>query len=283
MFGKFRFEERVGQGGMGVVYRATDLALDRPVAIKTLPGTSPEDSQRLRAEAKVMAAVVHRHLAMIYGAESWRGRPMLICEFMTDGTLADRLRRAPLAVPDMLAIGVALAEGLAVIHSKGLLHRDIKPSNIGFGADGVPKLLDFGLVHFLTHNPSALRDAAWPPNGDPLSMTTLSMSQSLIGTPLYLSPEAIAGDRPSIAFDLWSLNVLLLEATAGRHPFRGTTLAETFDQIQAASLPDADRFEVTPPTRVMAYFERALARDPRVRPQTALEVAGHLSALASYA
>ena len=110
MFGKFRFDERVGHGGMGVVYRATDLALDRVVAIKTLPGTSPEASQRLRSEAKAMAAVVHRHLATIYGSESWRGRPMLICEFMTDGTLADRLKHEALSVDEALCLGMALAE-----------------------------------------------------------------------------------------------------------------------------------------------------------------------------
>ena len=134
LFGKFRFEERVGHGGMGVVYRVSDLSLERTIAVKTLPGTSPEHAQRLRAEAKAMAAVTHPNLAVIYGSESWRGKPMLLCEFMTGGTLADRLARGPLALLEVLQLGIDLAEALHVIHAAGLLHRDIKPSNIGYTA-----------------------------------------------------------------------------------------------------------------------------------------------------
>jgi hypothetical protein len=285
MFGKFRFEERVGQGGMGIVYRATDLTLDRVVAIKTLPGTSPEDSQRLRREAKAMAAVVHRNLAIVYGAESWRGRPMLICEFMSEGTLAHRLTRGSLPCAEALSLGVALAEALHVIHATGLLHRDIKPSNIGYAADGVPKLLDFGLVHILTPTPAAnpsARDVRGSSVTDAAALMTLSVTRPLIGTPLYLSPEAILGQRPTIAFDLWSLNVLLCEAMTGQHPFRQGTLRDTLDCIQAADPSRVLQRARAIPAAVAAYLERALAKDPGVRPKTALEVADHLRALGAH-
>lgn len=132
LFGKFQFERRIGRGGQGLVYRATDLSLDRPVAVKTLPGTSPEHAERLRQEARVMAAITHRHLAVIYGMESWRGQPLLLCEFMEQGTLADRLAQAPLTTDAALTLGVELADALSVIHARQLLHRDIKPSNIGY-------------------------------------------------------------------------------------------------------------------------------------------------------
>ena len=114
------------------------------------------------------------------------------------------------------------------------------------------------------------------------TLTTLSVTHPLIGTPLYLSPEAITGEAPTVAFDPWSLNVLLCEAVAGRHPFRAETLTDTFARIQAGQVPDACRRRAGH-TRVAEYFDRALAKDPRVRPQTALEVAERLNALREYA
>jgi hypothetical protein len=283
LFGKFRFEERVGQGGMGVVYRATDLALERTVAVKTLPGTSPELSQRLRGEAKAMAAVTHQNLAIIYGAESWRGRPMLICEFMTHGTLATRLAAGPLALSEALTQGIALAEALQVIHAAGLLHRDIKPSNIGYVDRWVPKLLDFGLVHILlTHTASS--DPRHPSlslaASDNATLLSLSLTGPLVGTPLYVSPEAILGRSPTTAFDLWSLNVLLLEAITGRHPFRGRTVKETLGRIREARVTEALTELRQTSKGVTAYFERALARDLGIRPKSAVEVAESLRHLA---
>jgi hypothetical protein len=283
LFGKFRFEERVGRGGMGVVYRATDLALDRVVAIKTLPGTSPEHSQRLRVEAKAMAAVTHRHLAIIHGAESWRGRPMLICEFMTHGTLADRLGAGSLPIAEALALGMALADALRVIHAAGLLHRDIKPSNIGYSRDRVPKLLDFGLVHILTQAPRDDGDsggAAAGPTGDSDLLLSLSVSRPFVGTPLYLSPEATHGRRPTAAYDLWSLNVLLIEAITGRHPFRGATVEDTLSRIRSARLEEAWVAGPPVPGNLTAYFSRALARDPASRIKSAGDVAESLRTLA---
>jgi hypothetical protein len=282
LFGKFRFEERVGQGGMGVVYRATDLALERTVAVKTLPGTSPELSQRLRGEAKAMAAVTHRNLAIIYGAESWRGRPMLICEFMAHGTLATRLAAGPLALSETLTQGIALAEALQVIHAAGLLHRDIKPSNIGYVDRWVPKLLDFGLVHILTQtaSPDPRHPSLSLAASDSAALLSLSLTGPLVGTPLYVSPEAILGSSPTTAFDLWSLNVLLLEAITGRHPFRGRTVKETLGRIREARVTEALTDLRQSSKGVSAYFERALARDLGIRPKSAVEVAESLRHLA---
>ncbi len=273
LFGKFRFEARIGRGGMGVVYRAVDLALDRPVAVKTLPDATPEQSQRLRTEAKVMAAVAHPNLAAIYGAESWHGKPFLICEFMPHGTLADRLSGGiPLPLEDGLRLGLTLAEALQVVHEMGLLHRDLKPSNIGFGDRRVPKLLDFGLVHMLTAAESR-RPGPGASGADARWLAGLTVDGSLIGTPLYLSPEAVQGAAPSAAFDLWSLHVLLIEAITGRHPFRASSVEETLERVRAAGIEQAlDHFR--PEARdVAAYFQQALSRNERVRPPRAADVA----------
>lgn len=279
--GKFRFEQRVGRGGMGVVYRALDLTLDRVVAIKTLPGTSPEQTERLRTEAKAMAALSHRNLAVVFGAESWHGKPLLICEFMTHGTLADRLQTGPLAHRDVVSLGLVLAEVVQVIHQAGFLHRDLKPSNIGYGVEDVPKVLDFGLVHILTETaPSLAGDLPHTMVASCGSdLSHLSRTSSLIGTPLYMSPEAIRGERPAPSFDLWSLNVLLLEAAIGRHPFQGRDVGEILDRIGRADVGEAlqglDRR--TEPLR--RYFEKALARDLVARPRSAFELAEHLRAI----
>ena len=273
MFGKFQFNRRIGRGAMGIVYEVRDLSLDRTVAIKTLPGTSPEHSERLRREAKAMAAVTHVNLATIHGAESWRGRPMLVCEFMVHGTLAARLAQSALSVEEALRLGVALADALAVIHGAGLLHGDIKPSNIGFAHDRTPKLLDFGLVRMLAAG--GVR-AQSPLEASTIRSPNLTLSHSLVGTPLYLSPEAIAGASPAVSFDLWSLNVLLLEATTGDHPFRGATVKETLERVSACEVAKALHL-LSPSCQPLAdYLGRALSREPGMRPRSALHVAESL-------
>jgi len=282
LVGKFRLQCRVGHGAMGIVYRARDLALERDVAIKTLPGTSPEGAERLRSEAKHMATVTHRHLATIYSVESWRGRPLLVCEYMSHGTLATRLARGHLAVGDALSLGVALAEALQVIHQAGLLHRDLKPSNIGFAQPSVPKILDFGLVHLLedsrihNHEPSGQQlDSSLDQDSSVVGGRT-----TVIGTPLYLSPESSVGEPPDVSFDLWSLNVLLFESIAGFHPFRASTVKETLDRIRRGAT--ANTLDCLRPYPSLAsYFAKALAQDVVRRPRSAAAIGESLRTIAS--
>src|SRR6185503_19893229 len=238
LFGKYVFERRVGRGGMGVVYRARDLTLDRTVAIKTLSGASPDRAHRLEREARAMAGVTHRHLSVVYGVESWRGKPLLVCEYMENGTLSRRLASGPLPMVDGLQLGATLAEVLHVIHGAGFLHRDIKPSNIGYDRQNVVKLLDFGLVHIMAGDgtgPSSTKDPSDRPAGigDPRSST---QTKSLAGTPLYSSPEALSGARPDVAFDLWSLNVLLIEVLTGRQPFQAPSVGEALERIRRGEI-----------------------------------------------
>ena len=197
---------------------------------------------------------------------------------MPYGTLADRLASGPMPIRECLELGITLAEALHVVHGVGLLHRDVKPSNIGFGDRRVPKLLDFGLVHMLTHAEAGGTSAPLKPPAK-LQADTLSLDGSLVGTPLYFSPEAVRGGPPSPACDLWSLNVLLLEAIIGRHPFRGRTIEDTLTKIRVADIDGALARFAPASSDVARYFEQALSRNERVRPQRAADVASHLRAL----
>lgn len=265
---KFALEARAGAGGMGVVYRARDLTLDRAVALKTLPRASAEFAARLRREARTMASVSHPNLALIYGAESWRGVPFLVVEFLHGGTLRDRLKRSPLPADEAVALGLQMLEVLERLHARGVLHRDIKPSNIGFTADGVAKLLDFGLARLVD-------DGELPPPVDEAaraaaeSGSELSSGGHWVGTPLYMPAEAFAGALPSPAWDLWSLAVVLHEAIGGAHPLRGGPVIPSL----AALVPSID-------PRLSALLAAALHPNPRRRPASAADFRRDLAALA---
>jgi len=287
LLGKFRFDKRVGAGGMGVVYRAVDLALDRYVAIKTLPQVSPEYANRLRREARAMAVVSHPHLALIYGAEMWHGTPMLVCEYLSGGTLADRLRTGRLSQAEALDLGLELADVLEHIHSVGVLHCDIKPSNIGYTAAKSPKLLDFGLARLVGDSqPLALaagtttrsaRDVFHPATA--LGSTAPTDSRQFIGTPLYMCPEAIRRDPPTALNDLWSLTVVLFETIAGTPPFNGRGVLDILQRVTEGDRPDIRDFQPECAADLADFFRTALARDKAARPQTADALRKALSTL----
>jgi hypothetical protein len=286
--GKFAIDERVGAGGMGVVYRGMDVHLGRLVAVKTLPEVTPDEAVRLRREARTMAAVAHPHLALIYGVETWHGRPMLVVEYLAGGTLAARLARRPLTPAAAVELGLALAAGLGAVHRAGVVHGDVKPSNVGYAADGTPKLLDFGLARLLTALDPAprravarLAGAGGPAAGAPaavggsydasVSYASISLAGSesvLRGTPRYMAPEALRGEPASPAFDLWSAALTVYEAVAGRLP--GVPAGAPVPDLRTAA-PDA------PPALARA-LALALAPDPRRRPPSAEAFAALLRA-----
>jgi hypothetical protein len=274
--GKFRVERFIGAGGIGVVYLAADLTLDRKVAIKTLPSLQEDRVARLHKEARAMAAVLHPNLALIYGAEHWRGTPLLIVEYLEGGTLLEILRQGPLHVEEVIDLGTALADALDRVHASSFLHRDIKPSNIGYTADGLPKLLDFGLATILdrstTGDVSTVGLGAADVTRSPLGATRSvsgTNTQDLVGTPLYLSPEALAGSAPQPSFDLWSLSLVLYEALTGRQPFGGGSVADVIRRIQHDPIPDVRDLRPECPAAVAAFLNDALSRTSSRRPGTA--------------
>jgi hypothetical protein len=275
LFGKYRLEERIGAGGMGVVYRAIDVELNRAVAVKSLPRVSPEDALSLRREARAMASVSHPNLATIYAAEAWHGMPILVIELLSGGTLEDRLRGGPLSVAEGLDLGLRLSSALERVHSSGVLHRDVKPSNVGYTDAGVPKLLDFGLARVA---------ATSVPAGTQVSLNragtdTPSASTEFVGTPLYLSPEALWGEAADASLDLWATAVVLFEAMAQAHPFERPTWQDTLHRITSGRVPDI-RKSVPGASDVLAeFFRNALHRDRSRRPGSAAELHARLRLL----
>lgn len=281
---RFRFERRIGAGGMGVVYRASDLSLARPVAIKTLRKISPDHALRLRREARTAAMVTHPHLASIYGVDTWQGTPMLILELLEGGTLGQRIEKSVLPGLEAVDVGIAMAAALERLHGADILHRDVKPNNIGFTREGVPKLMDFGIARMVLDS----RTEAGPPSGslvegsdwievddqvatwvwgvpgDPKTRT-----RQLVGTLSYLSPEALEGAPAAASFDLWGLAVVLYECLIGRKLFRGDEIKQVMARIVMGRVPELTDVQPGAPEALARFFRSALHRDLERRPATA--------------
>ena len=200
---------------------------------------------------------------------------MLIVEYLEGGTLRDWIRRGPVPYADVIDLGIVLADVLERVHASGVLHRDVKPSNIGYTSDGRPKLLDFGLALL-----NGSRDSC--PRTEPLSgrateallrsddpAATVTVDERLVGTPLYLAPEAIAGSVPRPSFDLWGLALVLYEAIAGRHPFAADDVGTVLAAAERAGVPDIRDYRPTCPFGLASFLRDALSPSITRRPETA--------------
>lgn len=283
--GRFTVVRRIGRGGMGVVYLATDRSLDRPVALKTLPRLSSPEAAKLRREARAIAALQHPHLAVIHGAETWQGAPVLVFEYFAGGTVADRIGRVRSTPAAVATLGVPLAEALQHLHGRGLLHRDVKPSNIGYTSDDIPKLLDFGLITLVgrysaTATTVAADVARWSKRNLRGLEDKATSEGVLMGTPAYMSPEVIAREPPGPADDLWALVVTLYEVLAGVNPYQAEDLIATLSKVTSGPAPDIRTFRPDCPEPIAAFFERGLSQDRRSRQSSAIELRAALSAFA---
>lgn len=271
LHGKFTLRRRLGAGGMGVVYLAQDDALDRPVALKTLPRVLPEAIDRLRREARAMASVSHPAVATIHGVESWRAVPILVVEYLAGGTLAERLRRGPMAEADVVVMARQILAGLQRLHGAGLLHRDLKPSNIGFTADGSARMLDFGLSRLVP--PTAHDHEPFGPGRAGVTSDEVADFgvSSLAGTPHYMSPELVTRRQSDAAADLWALAMVMTEALAGRHPWAHLAASDILARLVNGEAPDPTPLlhECSPALR--ALLARALGGEVSRRPKTAAE------------
>jgi len=268
---------------MGVVFRASDLTLHRSVAIKTVPTDSAEASVRLRQEAQAVARFSHPNLATIYGVETWRGTFALVLEFLDGGTLADRLKIGALPCIEAVDLGIAIASALDHIHVRGILHRDVKPTNIGFTADGVPQLMDFGLAWSATSRGQRVAAHAGfgasvdddeltrsePDAGaDQAAALLQAVTPGLAGTPLYYSPEYIRTGRPSAANDLWALAMVLYVSIARAHPFAGQP-SKLLENISEARIPRIDTMVPECPRAMVEFLVATLAVDGSQRASAA--------------
>jgi Tol biopolymer transport system component/predicted Ser/Thr protein kinase len=261
--GLYRIEAMLGQGGMGVVYRALDTKLSRPVAVKFLFDdlADPAARRRFQREAQVASSLNHPHILTVYDVGDFEGRQYLVTEFVDGGTLKDWARAERRAWHEILELLLGVADGLATAHAAGILHRDIKPDNILIGRNGYAKLADFGL-------------AKPTPSSTPEAVTRIPKSEDtrpglIIGTIAYMSPEQASGGPVDARSDIFSFGVVLYELLAARRPFAGATDLELLQTIiHAAPQPlDAD---VPAPLRLV--LEKALEKDPAERYQSMRDV-----------
>jgi serine/threonine protein kinase len=254
--------ERIGAGGMGQVYRAHDTKLGRDVAIKVLPASfalDPERLLRFEREARVLAALNHPHIAAIYGLEKADGVFALILELVEGPTVADRLASGPMPIREALPLAHQIAEALEAAHAKGIIHRDLKPANIKIAADGVVKILDFGLAKALSAEESESDLSKWP------TVTTDGTRDGrILGTPGYMSPEQARGQAVDKRTDIWAFGCVMYHMLTGRMSFVGETASDTISAVLGRepdwhALPDA-----TPPS-MLRLLRQCLEKDPKRR------------------
>ncbi|UCF36074.1 MAG: protein kinase [Acidobacteriota bacterium] len=257
---------KIGEGGMGEVYRATDTRLNRSVALKVLPDLFADDPQRMgrfSREAQVLASLNHPNIASIFGFEDAGDTKALVMEFVEGEDLSDRVSRGPLPLQDALKIALQLAEALESAHDKGVIHRDLKPANIKITPQGQVKVLDFGLA-------KALEGDLQGSSPDLTRSPTLSLAATqagiILGTAGYMSPEQAKGTAVDRRGDIWAFGVILLEMITGQRTFSGDTMSETM----AAVIKENPRWESLPkdtPAVIQNLLRRCLLKDPTRRLQ----------------
>src|SRR5271165_1729834 len=219
----FRIVERLGAGGMGVVYKAVDTRLDRAVALKFLPDNMTKDKQaveRFRREAHAASALNHPGICTIYDIGEQDQRPFIAMEFIDGETLRQHIHGLPLPLEQILDLGIQIADALDVAHTEGIIHRDIKPSNVFVTKRGQAKILDFGLAKLVAKDVLSLNP------GDSSSketQDTVSIVGIISGTPAYMSPEQVRGDELDRRTDIFALGLLLYEMSTGNQAFSGRT------------------------------------------------------------
>jgi serine/threonine-protein kinase len=260
----YRLKDKLGEGGMGVVWRATDTTLDREVAIKILPEAFALDTERLarfEREAKLLASLNHPNIASVYGLHRHDGLHFLSMELVEGEDLSTRLVHGALPVEDALSVALQVSEALEAAHEQGVIHRDLKPANVRLTPDGKAKVLDFGLAKALSSEPGL---SSGDPSRSPTITSTGTLAGVILGTASYMSPEQAKGYGVDRRADIWALGVILYEMLIGRQVFSGETVSETLasvlkDEVDESALPDET------PTKLKQLLRRCLRRDPKRR------------------
>jgi eukaryotic-like serine/threonine-protein kinase len=274
----YRIIEKLGAGGMGVVYKAHDLRLERPVALKFLPDDlshNPQALERFRREALATSALNHANICTVHDIGEQDGRPFLAMEFVDGETLRQHIGGKPLAIEEILNLGIQIADALDAAHSQGIIHRDIKPGNIFVTKRGQAKVLDFGLAKLIARG-AAVRDAT---EVSQVSEEPVSIVGIISGTPSYMSPEQIRGDDLDVRADVFSLGLLLYEMSTGRKAFGGSTGGVIIEAILSRSPAPMRNLNPELPAELEAIINKAIEKDKGKRYQSAAELRADLQVL----
>ena len=261
-FSHYRVTAKLGEGGMGEVYRATDTRLSRDVAIKVLPTTFATNAQsmaRFEREAQLLASLNHPGIASVFGLEVSDGVRGLVMELVEGPTLADRLRQGPIRLEEALPIAKQIAEALEFAHERGIIHRDLKPANVKVSSDGSVKLLDFGLAKAIAGDPTA-SDISNSPT------ITIAATQAgiILGTAAYMSPEQARGKPTDRRADIWAFGVLLFEMLSGQPLYAGETTSDILARVIERE-PDLGKLPSGAPAAIRELIRKCLTKNPRQR------------------
>ena len=259
----YKVLEKIGEGGMGVVYRATDTKLNRDVALKILPQQFASDAQRMgrfQREAEVLASLDHPNIGQIYGIEDAGETKALVLQLIEGPTLGERIAQGPIPVEDALKIALQMAEGLEAAHEKGVIHRDLKPANIKITPEGQVKILDFGLAKAL--------EGETPPDTNLSQSPTLTAAATqagvILGTAAYMSPEQARGETTDKKTDVWAFGCVLFEMLTRQATFGGKTVSD----VLAGVLRIDPEWKSLPPNlhpQIRLLLERSLEKESKDR------------------